>query len=150
VEAQIDYIVGASMLVSRRFLEGVGLMREDYFLYYEEVDWVLRAGQRFKLAFAADSIVFHKEGATAGSSSNWRTRSEISDLCALRNRLLITRRFYKPYYPIVFATIVLAFFRRLLRRQPGRARHIARMLLSPESYRLPLPDGSFITAVRGK
>ena len=150
VEARIDYIVGASMLVSRGFLDAVGLMREDYFLYYEEVDWVLRAGRRFKLAFAPGSIVFHKEGASAGSSSNWRTRSEISDLCALRNRLLITRRFYKAYYPIVFASIVAAFFRRLLRRQPDRARHILRMLLNPESYRLPLPDGSFLTVARSK
>jgi GT2 family glycosyltransferase len=40
----IDYVIGANMVVSREFLARVGPMREDYFLYYEEVDWALRRG----------------------------------------------------------------------------------------------------------
>ncbi|HEY3178817.1 MAG TPA: glycosyltransferase family 2 protein [Casimicrobiaceae bacterium] len=140
IERQMTYVIGASMLATANFVRDVGPMREDYFLYYEELDWVLRSGGRFRLGFAPRSIVYHKEGASAGSTSNWRARSEISDLCAIRNRLLITRRFFLPYYPLVFATIVGVMLRRLWRRQPDRAGQVLRMLLGPESYRLPRPD----------
>ena len=37
--ARIDFVDGASMLASRKFLETVGLMNEMYFLYFEELDW---------------------------------------------------------------------------------------------------------------
>lgn len=72
VERDVAYVVGASMLVSRRFLEEVGPMSEDYFLYYEEIDWAARARGRFRLAWAPDSIVYHKEGGSIGTSSRAR------------------------------------------------------------------------------
>ena len=37
----MNYILGASILAGRRFLEVAGPMREDYFLYAEEVEWGL-------------------------------------------------------------------------------------------------------------
>src|SRR3546814_18211211 len=43
IESSINYITGASILVSRAFLKATGPMREDYFLYCDEVDWCLRA-----------------------------------------------------------------------------------------------------------
>lgn len=43
IERRQSYLSGASMLIGRRFLETVGPMREDYFLYCEEVEWFLRA-----------------------------------------------------------------------------------------------------------
>ena len=140
IERRMSYVVGASMLVTAKFVRDVGFMCEDYFLYFEELDWVMRSRGRYKLGFAPRSVVYHKEGATAGSDPNWRTRSMISDLCAVRNRLLITRRFFRPYYPLVYVTIVAALLRRVLRRQPRRAREVFRILRSPESYRLPVPD----------
>lgn len=40
-----DWVSGASMLVRREVLEGVGLLDEGYFLYFEEVDLCLRAAR---------------------------------------------------------------------------------------------------------
>lgn len=37
-----DYVSGACVLTSRAFLDEVGPMREDFFLYFEELDWALR------------------------------------------------------------------------------------------------------------
>lgn len=37
----MDYVVGASMFVRKTFIEEVGYMSEDYFLYFEELDWIL-------------------------------------------------------------------------------------------------------------
>ena len=39
----VDYVTGASMLVRRRVFETVGLIPEQYFLYFEEVDFCIRA-----------------------------------------------------------------------------------------------------------
>ncbi|NRR31605.1 glycosyltransferase family 2 protein [Oxalobacteraceae bacterium] len=92
VETQMSYAVGAAMLVSRAFVEQVGLMREDYFLYYEEIDWAMRGAGRFRLGYAPASVVYHKEGATIGTSASGG--SAISVYYLFRNRLLFTRRFY--------------------------------------------------------
>lgn len=62
VERRMMYVAGASMLVSRSFLEHVGLMCEDYFLYFEEPDWAFRGKREFLLSYAAESIVYHKVG----------------------------------------------------------------------------------------
>ena len=60
VEREQSYLNGASMLVGRRFLEAVGPMREDYFLYAEESEWFLRAARRgMRLGFAPAARVMH-------------------------------------------------------------------------------------------
>jgi GT2 family glycosyltransferase len=97
IEASMDYVVGASMLVSRRFLELVGLMREDYFLYFEELDWATRGRARgFRLAYAPQSVVRHKEGASIGSSHHG-PGSMLSMRYLSRNRLLYTQRFHPQH-----------------------------------------------------
>ena len=40
----LDYLSGSHMFASRAFLDHAGLMPEDYFLYYEEMDWCCRRG----------------------------------------------------------------------------------------------------------
>lgn len=97
IEADMDYVVGASMLVTRRFLESVGLMQEDYFLYFEELDWATRGrAQGFRLAYAPESVVRHKEGASIGSSHQG-PGSTLSMRYLSRNRLLFTQRFHKQH-----------------------------------------------------
>ena len=69
---EVDYITGAAMLVKREVIERVGLMREEYFLYYEDVDWCLRVRKAgYKCVLAPTSKVWHKVSATnrEGSSS---------------------------------------------------------------------------------
>jgi len=114
VETWMNYVVGASMLVSREFLEAVGLMCEDYFLYFEELDWVLRGRGCFTLAYAPDSIVYHKVGGSIGTSSNPRHKSRVCDYYALRNRLLFTRKFFPSALPTVYLSVACAALLRLV------------------------------------
>jgi len=54
-----------AMLVTRRFLETVGLMKENLFLYGEEIDWMLRARRSgFPCVLAPRSKVWHKVSAS--------------------------------------------------------------------------------------
>ncbi|MBP7693947.1 MAG: glycosyltransferase family 2 protein [Anaerolineales bacterium] len=41
----VDWLLGACLLVPRRFLQTVGLLDEGYFLYVEDIDWAYRARQ---------------------------------------------------------------------------------------------------------
>lgn len=54
------YISGTAVFVSRRVLEDVGFLREDYFLYYEDTDWSLRCRTLgFGLFIVPEAVVYH-------------------------------------------------------------------------------------------
>jgi len=129
---ELYYIVGASVLVSRKFLEVIGLMSEDYFLYYEETDWATRARGKFKLACAENAVVYHKEGASIGVKHNGKKpqSSYIGFYYAIRNRLLFTRKFYPYYYPLVWLRMVYTLFHTLMKSEYQRAWIILRLMLS--------------------
>lgn len=40
---QTDWVAGASMIIRREVFESIGLLDESYFMYFEEVDFCLRA-----------------------------------------------------------------------------------------------------------
>ncbi|MFC7877396.1 glycosyltransferase family 2 protein [Isoptericola sp. NPDC057391] len=44
--AEVDYVTGACVLLRRRMLEDVGLIPEEYFLYFEETEHALLAARR--------------------------------------------------------------------------------------------------------
>jgi GT2 family glycosyltransferase len=108
VPPPMDYVHGASMLTSRSFLKTVGLMEESYFLYFEELDWALRARGRFELGYAPESLVFHKEGASIGSHRDRSKRSLISDQYLSRSRVLLSKRFFPWSLPSVILSTSLA------------------------------------------
>lgn len=119
IESKQNYLNGASMLVSRRFIEIAGLMEEDYFLYCEEVEWCLRAQELgLLLGFAPDAPVTHLQGTSTGNSTDLRQRSKISVYLGERNRLLLTRDRY-PHLLLLAA--VAAFGLLLLRFGRGKA-----------------------------
>jgi hypothetical protein len=66
----VDYITGAAMLMKREVIEKIGLMREEFFLYYEDVDWCLRARRAgYKCVLVPTSKVWHKVSATTKEGS---------------------------------------------------------------------------------
>lgn len=131
VEKWMDYVVGASMLVSRSFLDAVGLMCEDYFLYFEELDWSLRGKDEFVLAYAPDSRVYHKVGRSIGTRSNPRHKSLICDYYTVRNRLIFTKRFFPEAMPFVYISVFTALCVRLLTGQQDRVAMIWKLLIDP-------------------
>lgn len=128
VESRMNYVEGASMLVSRQFLNDIGLLCEDYFLYFEETDWAIRSEGRFKLGYAPQSIVYHKIGGSLGTSSNPVKMSFTSDYFNIRNRLLFTKRFYPVALPSVCLFVVGALLLRLCIGKWDRALMIFRLL----------------------
>jgi hypothetical protein len=117
------------MLVSRAFLETIGLMCEDYFMYFEELDWAARARGFFSLAFASDAHVYHKQGASLGSSSDPMARSFEADMYGIRNRIAVTRRHFPYALPTVYLGLIVSALNRVRRRQWDRACMVVRSML---------------------
>lgn len=128
-EERMSYVEGASMLVSRSFLEQVGLMCEDYFLYFEEADWALRARGHFSLGYAPDSIVYHKVGKSIGTSSNPAKKSFSCDYYNIRNRILFTRRYFPVALPSVYLMLVAEIVMRMVCGRFENALVICRLML---------------------
>ena len=99
-ERRAAYVVGASILVPLRFYTDVGDMCEDYFLYFEELDWALRARKYgYRCLYAPASIVYHKVGATTARVAS--SRLSIGIKYSYANRLKFTARFYRRELPRV-------------------------------------------------
>ena len=89
--AALDFVTGASLIASRAFIERAGPMPEDYFLYYEEVDWALRRGD-LPLAYCEGAIVYHRAGTAIGSPTLGRPASPFSLWFKHRGRIRFLRR----------------------------------------------------------
>jgi GT2 family glycosyltransferase len=87
------YAHGAAMLIKREAINKVGLMPEDYFLYYEEIDWSMmftRAG--YEIWYEPACTIYHKESQSTGQDSPLRTYN------ITRNRLLLVKRNWQGIY----------------------------------------------------
>lgn len=120
VERRLAFVAGASLLVRCDLLREVGLLNERYFLYFEELDLALRARGKYTLAYAPESRVYHKEGASIGTHETDTGKSLRSDYYFLRNRILLARRFTPRKLPTVYAALLLALLRRIGRGQWDR------------------------------
>lgn len=126
IEKRTDYLLGASMLVGRTMVERVGLMKEDYFLYAEEVEWCLRAGKAgLRLGFAPDARICHGQGATTGSADSIRERPRLPIYLDERNKLNVVRDTAPialiTAIPATFLLSLLRFARKGAWRQQGYA-----------------------------
>lgn len=60
---EVDWTVGAAMMIRREVIDELGLLDEDYFLYFEELDFCLRAKRAgWKAYYVPDSVVVHLVG----------------------------------------------------------------------------------------
>jgi len=77
---------GAAMMTRRMVIDKVGKMNDQYFLYYEELDWCQRIRKAgYKILYAPTSVVWHKESMATGKQSPLKT------YYLTRNRILFAR-----------------------------------------------------------
>jgi GT2 family glycosyltransferase len=139
VERELGYVSGASMLVCRDLLREIGLLDEQYFIYFEEIDWATRSKGRFRLAYSPKSFVYHKDGGSSGTVSKiarcgcrafFRDRwaSPLSEFYTARNRVLFTYKHHVLALPTVIAAIGASGVQRLLYGRVQSFRALARGL----------------------
>ena len=121
VLASIDAISGACVLVTRAFIEEVGLMTEDYFLYMEDLDWAQRRGKH-RIGFAPRAVIRHVCGTSIGSAVDPKERSPLSIYLTARNSILYARRWAGWLWVFHFATGILLAIRYLVHGSPSAAK----------------------------
>jgi GT2 family glycosyltransferase len=114
VERRLAYIAGASILVSRDFLRDIGLLSENYFLYFEELDWAVRSRGRYRLAYAPKSIVYHKVAASTVMNLDDKDTS-VADYFMFRNSLLFTYKYFPVALPLVLPRVSIIFLMKKIR-----------------------------------
>lgn len=57
---EVDWVTGACLLLRREALAEVGLLDESFFLFFEEIDWCRRAGEKgWKVYYFPEAEVVH-------------------------------------------------------------------------------------------
>ncbi len=134
IEKQLSYISGASWLLPKQYLLDIGLMNEDYFLYCEEIDWCVRNDKRYKLCYAPDAKVYHKEGSSIGSPNDENPSSLLSDFYIFRNKLRFTRNYFPEAIITAYLTTFYQAFNRARRGQWDKAILILKIIFGKRNY----------------
>lgn len=96
----VDFATGCSLLARAAAVASLGPMVENYFLYWEDVDWCGRARHGgWRVVYVPESRIWHKVGGSAASRNQrlqWRYQG--------RNRLL----FYWRHRPLALGWIALS------------------------------------------
>jgi GT2 family glycosyltransferase len=95
-----DYATGCCMAFTPKLIEEIGLLDEDYFLYYEDAAFSVMARRRgYEVRVAPQSKIWHKNaGSTQGAGSSihryYQTRNRVlfaGRFAPLRSRLAVWR-----------------------------------------------------------
>lgn len=102
--SEVDFIVGCSMLFRRELIKEIGFLEEDYFIYYEDTDWNVRAKKHgWKIMYVPKSIIYHKESSSTKSDD----LSPYYAYYLIRNGYLMASRIYKNYKWIAFLSLLI-------------------------------------------
>jgi GT2 family glycosyltransferase len=69
-DKSVEFITGASVLISRKAIESIGLLDEHFFMYWEDADYCFRLrASGWNLSVAGQSRVWHKGSSSVGKES---------------------------------------------------------------------------------
>jgi GT2 family glycosyltransferase len=85
---EVDFVSGCGMLVCRSLVARIGLLSSDYFMYYEDLDYCVRARQAgFRLLCATQARMWH-----AVSTSTGGVDSPLKQYYQVKSSLIFYRR----------------------------------------------------------
>jgi GT2 family glycosyltransferase len=103
---EVDYASGCALLVSSHLVQKIGFMDPQYFMYYDEIDYCIRAKRSgFSVWMVADAKVWHKISATV------KKYSGLKEYYITKNRLIFLKKFQTRRQRIIFyAWFTLVWF----------------------------------------
>lgn len=114
----LDFISGACLFTHARSFRELGLLPEDYFLYWEETDWCYQAKQKgWQLQVCMPAVCYDKISTVIG-------RSYLANYYYARNGLLFISKFRRNKIPVVLFFMGGRWLKRVITGKWGRARGI--------------------------
>ena len=100
----VGYAPTCFMIFDSNVFREIGLMDEDYFVYYDDVDFVWRMKQKgISISFAPKSVVHHKVSTSTGGE-----RTPFSVFYLSRNRIYFLRKHFKKFHLLLTLSFVLS------------------------------------------
>lgn len=88
---EIGFATGAAMMIKREVFDKIGLFSEDYFLYWEDVDFCTRARKKRYISYLVNKpLVFHKVSSSTGTEGK-KTLSPIKAYYYARNPFIFIK-----------------------------------------------------------
>lgn len=77
-EEKVDWINGAFMMVRKSAIAKAGLFDEDFFLYFEEIEWCSRLLMAGDICVYGDLKIIHIQGSSINEATNSKEKGYIS------------------------------------------------------------------------
>jgi GT2 family glycosyltransferase len=113
-DVEVDWIVGAYMLVHKKTLDKTGLFDEDFFMYAEEIEWCARLRKQGKLILFAAPKVTHIGGGTSSDYYNTTETENGKNLwnkkgrqIIISNMLRIRKQFGVLWFVLLFSMYII-------------------------------------------
>jgi len=117
-EINVDYVIGASMFCHSSLVHKIGLMPEDFFLYYEDMDWCITAQKEgFKNVACTKSIIYHKQGISTGAKLLTNDNHLKNKKHLYLSYLKLYRRHYKWLMPIAYVILLKQMAGKIFHRE---------------------------------
>lgn len=92
-EREVDFASGCCLFIPREILKQVGMLSDEYFLYYEDTDYCLKAKDAgYKIVYTSKAVVYHKVSRTMGGAE-----SPTVLYYSNRNRLYFNEKYNKEH-----------------------------------------------------
>jgi len=83
----VDFVIGACMMARKEAIDSAGMLDEDYFFFYEEIDWCLRMHRAGWPVYHLPQAAIYHLGGGSSKSVSFRARAE-----SWRSRYLFFRK----------------------------------------------------------
>lgn len=128
-EREVEQIPGACLLVNKDTLEKIGLLDEDFAIWFEDVEWSYRARKfGYRLLFCPDAHVVHEGGV---SFSKWEgLEKSVTFYVSMKT-------FFRKHKPISYPFVVIvlcinAFISYVKGRDKNQLRFIKRLIIQKQ------------------
>lgn len=101
---RVDYSPTCFMLIRKEVFQRVGFMDENYFVYYDDADFIWRAVRKGleDLVYVPNSVMWHKESYSTGGS-----KSDFYIHFYNRNKIYFVRKNFSFFQRIVFGVYIV-------------------------------------------
>lgn len=115
---KLDFIYGGSLFAHTKHFKDIGLLPENYFLFWEEADWCYQARRKgYKLVVCKTAICYDKISTSIG-------KGFLADYYYTRNGLMFLAKYKKSKIGTATVFAILRLMLRIVTGKWGRAKGI--------------------------
>ena len=101
-KSTVDFASGCCMLIPKNTIKEVGLLPEEYFMYYEDMDYcIMVADKGLKIEYVPESVIYHCVSSSSGGDESpftveWQARARRIFWKKYAQRFSIIKKIYIP------------------------------------------------------